>query len=167
MLKQLGPRAKEALLHVINLSWQEGSVPQSWRDALTKPLPKPMKDHTDPCNYRPIDLTSNLCKLAERMIKTRLSYMLEDPASNLHKLCHTQAGFQAGRTTIEQIAALTQRLKDGQKKKKITYSIFLDFEKAFDTVQKTKLMEKLTTMNWIGAFLQNRQAAVSLEGGDK
>ena len=42
--------------------------PQQWRAAATIPIPQPNKDHPDPLSYRPIALTSCLCKVLERMI---------------------------------------------------------------------------------------------------
>ena len=44
---------------------------------MLKPIPKPGKDHAEPTNYRPIALTSWLCKTLERMINKRLVWYLE------------------------------------------------------------------------------------------
>ena len=49
----------------------------SWKQATIIPIPKPGKDNTDPSNYRPIALTSCLCKTLERMINTCLIWFLE------------------------------------------------------------------------------------------
>ena len=53
-------------------------------------LPKPNKDHTEATNYRPIALTSCLCKTMERMINDRLVWFLE---SN-QLITKYQAGFR-------------------------------------------------------------------------
>ena len=57
--------------------WETGKFPESWELATIIPIPKPGKDHTEPTNYRPIALTSCLCKTLERMINARLVWYLE------------------------------------------------------------------------------------------
>ena len=56
--------------------------PESWRLATVIPIPKPNKDHAEPKNYRPIALTSCLCKTLERMINKRLVWYLEQQSYN-------------------------------------------------------------------------------------
>ena len=46
------------------------------------PIPKPGKDPAEPNNYRPIALTSCLCKALERMINKRLTWFLESDKAN-------------------------------------------------------------------------------------
>jgi hypothetical protein len=77
MLKHLPDTALSSLLHILNDIWQTGSFPSSWSEATIIPLPKPCKDHTSPNNYRPIVLTSCLCKTFERMVINRLMWYLE------------------------------------------------------------------------------------------
>lgn len=73
--------ANEELLKVIlelfNKLWVEGKLPIEWKQAVIIPIAKPGKDPSIVWNYRPIALTSNLCKLMERMIAIRLYYVLE------------------------------------------------------------------------------------------
>ena len=57
--------------------WETGNFPESWELATIMPIPNPGKDHTEPTNYRPIALTSCLCKTLERMINARLVWYLE------------------------------------------------------------------------------------------
>ena len=77
MLKHLPENALSTLLHIFNDIWITGVFPDSWRLATVIPIPKPGKDHADPTNYRPIALTSCLCKTLERMINKRLVWYLE------------------------------------------------------------------------------------------
>src|SRR6218665_2661365 len=58
----------EALALIFNKSMQTGDVPQEWRDALIVPLFK-KGNRSDPCNYRPVSLTSVVCKVMERIVK--------------------------------------------------------------------------------------------------
>ena len=77
MLKHLPETALDTLLHIFNGIWTTGVFPKSWRLATVIPIPKPGKDHAEPTNYRPIALTSCLCKTLERMINKRLVWYLE------------------------------------------------------------------------------------------
>ncbi|GBL94554.1 hypothetical protein AVEN_235639-1 [Araneus ventricosus] len=52
-------------------------LPTAWRKAIVVSIPKVGKDPQNPSNYRPIALTSCLCKLMERMVNKRLVYILE------------------------------------------------------------------------------------------
>ena len=70
-LKQLPSCSVDFLLQAFNEVWVSGKFPTSWKKATIIPIPKPGKDITDPSNYRPIALTSCLCKTLERMINTR------------------------------------------------------------------------------------------------
>ena len=65
------------LLTVINSIWESKMFPHSWREAIIVGIPKPCKDSSDPNNYRPIALTSWLCKTMERMVNNRLMWVLK------------------------------------------------------------------------------------------
>ena len=110
--------------------WREGSFPQEWKSSTIIPIHKAGKDPTDPKNYRPISLTSNVCKLVEKMINARLKWFLEKN----QKLSPQQYGFRQERTTMDPIAALTTDILNGLKNWKTTTAVFFDFEKAFDTI---------------------------------
>src|SRR5207253_5644723 len=77
MMKHLPPDAKEYLLSLYNRIWTEGVIPRDWKEATVLPILKPGKDPTDSSSYRPIALTSGLCKVLERMINTPLAWQLE------------------------------------------------------------------------------------------
>ena len=73
MLKQLPDTSLETLLNILNYIWTTGKFPEDWIYATLIPIPKPGKDPAEPNNYRPIALTSCLCKTLERMINKRLT----------------------------------------------------------------------------------------------
>ncbi len=77
MLKNIGEGALLKLLHLYNRVWEEGRLPKKWKEAIVIPIRKFGKDPSKPTSYRPIALTSNLCKIMERMIIERISYELE------------------------------------------------------------------------------------------
>jgi len=74
ILKHLPGAALETLLslHVLNDIWISGNFPESWKTSTIIPVLKASKDESDPSSYRPIALTSCLCKIMERMINDRL-----------------------------------------------------------------------------------------------
>ena len=78
ILKHLPIIALETLLNIFNAMWINGHFPDSWHEATVLPIPKPGKDPTNPSSYRPIALTSCLCKTFERMVNHRLVWYLEN-----------------------------------------------------------------------------------------
>ena len=77
ILKHLPIRTLETLLNILNDIWINWKFPKDWSKATIIPIPKPNKDHTEATNYRPIALTSCLCKTMERMINDMLVWFLE------------------------------------------------------------------------------------------
>ena len=78
------------LLDIFNDMWASGEIPECWKEANVIPIPKPGKDSKNPSNYRPMSLTSYLCKTMEKMINTRLVWFLEK--NNI--LTKYQSGFR-------------------------------------------------------------------------
>ena len=109
---------------------------------------------------------SCICKLAERLLQGRLAYLLEAKGT----LVPEQAGFRSGRCTEEQIARLGQDIMDAMEAKptKRTVLVAVDMTAAYDRVNKTSLLYKMTDMDvppcmmrWIRNFLADRRARVA------
>ncbi|GFX26030.1 probable RNA-directed DNA polymerase from transposon X-element [Trichonephila clavipes] len=97
MLRHLNPDSLTNILYLFNRVWKEHYYPSSWKEAIMIPILKPGKVATDPLSYRPIALTSCFCKTFERMVNTRLVFVLEK-----EKLISSlQSGFRKGRSTLE------------------------------------------------------------------
>ena len=77
MISNLPDTSLSFILSFFNKIWSDHEFPSAWRIAITIPFHKPGKDKHNPQNYRPIALTSCLCKLMERMVNIRLVYHLE------------------------------------------------------------------------------------------
>ena len=92
-MKHLPDTSLSVLLKTFNDIWETGNVPKSWKEATIIPMPKPGKDNTNPNNYRPIALTSCICKTLERMINERLVWYLEK--NNI--ITEFQSGFRQKR----------------------------------------------------------------------
>ena len=173
-----GPVAQEAVLVLINKSWESAVVPSSWRRATIIPIPKAGKDPGAVDNYRPISLTSHLAKLVERMIAARLTYL-----ADLKKVIPPeQVGFRRGRAADESLARLIQSVQDGWNRPKprgrpvdgSTADKFVllafDFSRAYDTVDHRMLFAKLTRhlplcmARWVYGFLRDRRARAEVNG---
>ena len=72
MIRHLSDEHQSVVLALFNRIWLSHTFPDSWRIATVIPIRKPGKDPTNPSNYRPIALTSCLCKIMERMVCFRL-----------------------------------------------------------------------------------------------
>lgn len=77
MIKHLSDPSLIVILNLYNKVWNSGKLPMEWKHGVIIPVAKPGKDHTQPINYRPIALTSNICKIMERMVMSRLVYVIE------------------------------------------------------------------------------------------
>ena len=94
------------LKEILNNIWISADSPQQWRAATVIPIPKPNKDHIDPLSYRPIALTSCLCKVLERMINKRLIWYLE----KYRIPDKSQCGFRKHRSTTDHLVSFERYL---------------------------------------------------------
>ena len=141
MLINLGPRGKEALLLLVNKTWETGKVPKIWRLAIITPILKKGKSADKPKNYRPISLTSCIGKLCERMINHRLYWWLESTG----QISQYQTGFRVKSRTEDQLLRLTQKVFDGFQKEEHTTAVFIDLQQAYDGVWRKGLFFKMKT----------------------
>ena len=128
-LKHLPFRSLDSLLRIFNQVWHTGILPDSWKEAIVIPIPKPGKDSTNPANYRPIALTSCICKTMERMVNDRLVWFLEK--SKL--IAAVQSGFHKQRGTLDHLVRFETFIREAFIKKEHVFSVFYDLESAYDT----------------------------------
>jgi len=164
-LKHLPAESLTVILDIFNNIWETGNLPDSWREAIIIPIPKPQKDATNPTNYRPISLTSCLCKTMERMINARLVWFLEKN----QLISKYQSGFRHGRSTTDQLVCLESIIRDAFVRGNHAVSVFFDLEKAYDTTWKYGIMKDLHKAGlrgrmtaFIKGFLLNRVFRVRL-----
>lgn len=77
MVDSLTPEAQMIILKLYNKIWESGTLPLTWKDSVIIPIGKPGKDKCEANRYRPIALISNLCRIMERMVTDRLTYVME------------------------------------------------------------------------------------------
>ena len=158
MLKTFPPKSLKTLLAIFNDTLETGKFPESWELATIIPIPKPGKDHAEPTNYRPIALTSCICKTLERVINTRLVWYLE--FNNL--ISPVQSGFRSERSTNDNLVRLETFIRDAFVKKEHVVAVFFDLEKAYDTTWKYGILRDLHEFgvkgrlaNFVESFLAN------------
>ncbi|KAH9588741.1 hypothetical protein LSM04_003258 [Trypanosoma melophagium] len=101
----LSNNGRKFVLNCINQSWQTGIIPAQCPNATVIPPLKPGKATENPGAYRPISLTSILCKVAEKMVLQRLLWVWKPhPHQYAYRLMHTTAMQRAHLVdTVEQI----------------------------------------------------------------
>ena len=141
--------------------WTEGKFLDIWRQ--TTVIPKQGKDNSDPQNYRPISLTSCLCKIMERMINDRLVWYLE--SSGL--ISNLQCRFRCKRCTTDHLVCLEIVIREAFIRNEHLAAIFFDLEKAYDTTWKYGIMRELRDLgvkvrlpHFISGFLLDRKFKV-------
>ena len=168
MIKNLGTKALEMLLHLYKRCWSGDGIPTKWREATIKTLLKEDKDPKDPTSYRPISLTSCLGKVMEKIVANRLIHILERRGI----LTDNQAGFRPGRCTTDQVLKLVQEASDNMHENprgRTTIATFFDYSKAYDSVWRDGLLYKMVKNNipyrfirYVRHFLSGRKTVVNI-----
>ena len=166
MMKELVSFISLPIAILLNRTMQEGVIPRDWKRAFVSAIfKKGSKSIAE--NYRPISLTSLVCKLMETFIKNAIMAHL---VSN-SLLSSKQFGFTGGRSTVTQMLNYLDKCIEKIVAGKVVDCIYLDFAKAFDTVPHKRLLNKLKAygisgelLNWIKAFLSDRTQTVKVNG---
>ena len=166
LLRDLAPQLASPICILFQQFYDTGIIPQAWRDAIVSPVHKKGSKH-DPSNYRPVSLTSIICKLQEHIIVSSMLTHLED-----HGILNPdQHGFRKRLSTETQLIQAVHDWASTIDAKGQTDVLFLDFSKAFDTVPHRRLLMKLQhygidgkTSNWIATLLRGRRQRVIVNG---
>ena len=139
MLKNLTTSARCLLLEILNKILSSGKLPKSWKTAYVIPILKEGKDPLKPDSYRPIALTSCICKLFEKILNRRLvRYLMEKKL-----ISEAQAGFMKGKSTLDNLVALEKEVHETFIKKQYLITIFFDLAKAYDTCWRHLILKEL------------------------
>lgn len=162
ILKELATVIAKPLAMLFQTSLNEGSLPSDWKIGNISPIHK-KGPKTDSGNYRPVCLTSIICKIMESFIRDNLLRHMKE--NNL--LSEHQHGFLPGRSTITQLLEAMDYWTEALDSSVDVDIIYLDFQKAFDSVPHQRLLKKLESYNisgkiykWIESFLLNRRQRV-------
>ncbi len=165
MVANMTDETLEIVLKNFNKTWEIGQLPSVWKHAIIVPILKPGKNPSDLSSYRPIALTSQLCKIMERIITDRMTHYLE---SN-YLFSPYQSGFRKGRSTMDSLLCLESDIRKAQTNREVVIAVFFDVEKAYDMLWKEGLLIKLQRLgiggkvySWILDFLFNRNIQVKV-----
>ena len=136
LLKFGGPYLESLLLNLFNSMINTGIFPDDFKKSEIITIFK--KGDALKCdNFRPINLLNQAYKILMQIIYKRISNTLID------SLPPTQAAYQPGRNTVEQIQALQQIIDESREYNVDGYICFVDYEKAFDSLHQSKLWQAL------------------------
>ena len=163
-IKLAADHINEALMIVFNYSLLQGVFPEIFKISKVTPVDKGGED-TDPSNYRPISTLSALAQIFEKLICNQLVSYLEKQKI----LYEFQFGFRKGHSTSQAITEIAENLRKAVDNNMYSCGVFLDFSKAFDTVNHKILLSKLESYGVRGlplqpftSYLTNRKQYTSL-----
>jgi len=125
--------------HLFNAILGTGHIPKEWASGMIIPIYKNKGSKTDPNNYRGITLLSCMAKLFTSIINKRLTIFIE----NNKLLNENQTGFRKGYSTTDHCFLLHTLIENFNTNKKNLFCAFIDYEKAFDRINRSALWAKI------------------------
>ena len=160
LLKENADLFVDSVRDILNYSYREGHLPQSWKEADIIPVPKqkPIKDINK--HLRPISLTPIISKVAEEFVVE----------SCVKPAVLNQLGTNPNSSTTQALISMLHTWnKDTDGNGSTVRVVMFDFKKAFDLIDHRILAEKLLLyeistgiLHWITDFLTNRKQRVKL-----
>ena len=166
MLHSFGNRAIRLIQRIFNMSLNKSKW--VWNQAEVIFLKKGGKEsYAAPGSYRPISITSYIGKLLEKIIAARIiRFLIRKGYYDID-----QEGFTAGKNTVRYLNRLNLEIKTDLLDKKTVVGLFVDMEKAFDSVWKKGLIVKLAKLkikgkllHLIDSFLTSRMVKLNING---
>ena len=162
-IKMLSPKLTLILANLFNESFSNGIIPDVLKVASVTPIFKG-GSKLDVSNYRPVSVLPIISKLLEKLMQTRLVSYLE--RNNI--IYEKQFGFKKKSTSLA-VLDMYSKIVDSIEKRNYMCNVFLDFAKAFDTVNHDILISKLqyygvrgNANNWFKSYLSNRHQQVKI-----
>ena len=156
------------LSNIFNQSFQSGLFPDKLKFACVTPIHKG-NSKLNMTNYRPISILPTFNKILEKLMYKRLQNFLEKNKI----LFQHQFGFQKNKSTSLAILDIYNNLTKSMENNSFSCCVFLDFAKAFDTVNHDILLSKLehygirgVANKWFKSYLYNRPQTVKI-GNEK
>ena len=132
--------------------WKTQQWPWDWKRSVFIPIPK--KGSAKECsNYHTIALISHVSKVMLKILQARLQQYMN------RELPDVQAGFRKGRGTRDQIANICWIIEKATEFQRVIYFCFIDYAKAFDSVDHNKLwkiLKKMGIPDHLTCFFRNQ-----------
>jgi hypothetical protein len=151
LLKRIAEEVCQPLSLIYTSSMLEGVVPLDWKMANITPIFKKGKK-SEPGNYRPVSLTSEIGKILELILKDKIVEYLK--TNSLIK--ESQHGFMSRKSCLTNLLEFSEFVSKALDSGEPLDIIYLDFKKAFDTVPHERLLLKIESLgvrgeivNWV------------------
>lgn len=157
-LKFIKIQISPILAKFINLCIKKGVYPGDLKIALIRPIYK-QGNHMDYANYRPIAILSVINKITEKIVIKQLMTFLD----KYKILSERQHGFRKSRSTATALEQFSDYMYEQLNEKNHVVAIFIDFKKAFDTLEHDVLMQAMLecgvggpVAEWLRQYLTER-----------
>ena len=164
VLKNIINPIAEILSYLFNLSFEKGLFPDCFK--VSKVIPNFKSGSSlDMNNYRPISIIPSLSKILEKIVKLRLNSFLD----KFNIITKHQFGFLKGRSTELALIKYFNDIYNNHNKDAQTLSTFIDFSKAFDSINHQILFDKMEVygirglpLQWFKSYLSERKQYVQI-----
>jgi len=136
LMKWGGGRLTEEIQKLITLIWNKETLPEQWKDSIIIPIFK-KGDKMSCNNYRGISLLPTCYKILSNILVARLVPYVEEICGD------HQCGFRRNRSTTDQIFTIRQILEKKWEFGQPVHQLFIDFKKAYDSIEREKMFEIL------------------------
>ena len=152
---------------IINKSFEEGNVPDSFTEAIIRPLlKKPGLDKEVLKSYRPVSNLAFLSKVLEKVVAMRIYLHLEE--NSLHD--SHQSAYRKFHSTETALLKVQTDITEALDKGSMAVFIMLDLSAAFDTLDHTILLRRLqcfigiegNALKWFHSYISNRTQTVAV-----
>jgi hypothetical protein len=149
-LKHATVKLMAVFVRIFNIVFHSGIVPDSWSEGYVCPIYKNKGNPNNVDNYRGITILSCYGKLFTCILNNRLHTYLE----NSSLMCEEQAGFRKGYSTTYHIYNLKCLIDLYLHRGRKLYCVFVDYCKAFDSVRRVYLWQKLLKCTIVGKLFK-------------
>jgi hypothetical protein len=157
----------EVLVALVNYSLSTGTVPDNLKIAKVCPIFKAGSENLV-SNYRPISVLPSFSKLFEKVVYARLEVFVRK--KNI--LTNSQYGFRENHSTFMALLEMQDKLTRAFEAGEYSIGVFIDLQKAFDCLDHSILLSKLShygirgiAHQWFSSYLTNRMQYVSYNSG--
>lgn len=164
-IKMVGKDVSSAIADLINCSIKSGVYPDELKVGCVRPIHKKGKRNCY-SNYRPITLLSSVDKIVEKYVCEQIHnyYRKHDV------LYKNQFGFQSGKGTTDLLSMFTDEVNEHLNNRMHVLVLFIDFSRAFDTLEHKQLVDRLDNcgvrgplLRWCEDYLKNRTSTVKID----
>lgn len=168
ILKQLNLGMQDKIWEMLSRIFVSENIPEEWRVAEVRPIPKKDRNYHQPSDRRPIALLNVEIKLINGAVKNRLSEIAEIKGL----IPELSFGFQKHRSASTCVAYVVNKIHEAKEQNQEVIVTFIDVSMAYDSVDTSILLETLVKMgvpqkivSWLYEYLRSRKMVMDTEEG--